>query len=102
VSKILKTILGVGVLGVLATLSLQTGLARWTFFELFAYVKGVDIVAPTMVREPPTDSPYQHWLETARERIPEFDGLLIDDVKTIGLPPWAEKGAGEGAREKTA
>ncbi|RPI00071.1 MAG: cupin domain-containing protein [Lysobacterales bacterium] len=73
---------------------LHTGLARMAFFELFAYVKGVDILGPTVVRERPTDSPYQRWLETARAEIPVFEGLVIEDVASIALRPWPQMGAG--------
>jgi len=73
---------------------LHTGLARRAFFELFAFVKGVDILGPTVVRERPTNSPYQHWLESARAEIPVFEGLVIDDVATIALRPWPQMGAG--------
>jgi uncharacterized RmlC-like cupin family protein len=73
---------------------LQTGLARRAFFELFAYVKGVDLLAPTVVREPPVDSPYERWLASARREIPMFEGLVIDDVATVALRPWPQMGAG--------
>ena len=88
------------VLAVLAVLALagfallHTGLARKAFFELFAYVKGVDVLGPTVVREPPVDSPYQRWLESAREEIPVFEGLVIDDVASIALRPWPQMGEG--------
>jgi gentisate 1,2-dioxygenase len=88
------------VLAVLAVLALagfallHTGLARKAFFELFAYVKGVDVLGPTVVREPPVDSPYQRWLESARAEIPVFEGLVIDDVASIALRPWPQMGEG--------
>ena len=83
-----------GGLALVAALLLHTGLARWGFFELFAYVKGVDVLGPTIVRELPVDSPYQRWLETARGEIPVFEGLVIDDIETIALRPWPQLGEG--------
>lgn len=88
------------VLAVLAVLALagvallHTGLARIAFFELFAYVAGVEMLGPTVVRELPMDSPYQRWLESAREDIPVFEGLVIDDVASIALRPWPQMGEG--------
>lgn len=77
-----------------AGIFLQTDLARWAFFELFAYVKGVDVVGSTIVRLLPTDSAYKRWLETARKELPVFEGLVIDDVATIELRPWPQMGDG--------
>lgn len=85
-------VLGCGAL--IAGVLLHTGLARKAFFELFAYVKGVDVLGPTVVREPPVDSPYQRWLETARSEIPVYEGLVIDNVETIALRPWPQLGEG--------
>lgn len=93
-ARILKIVGGLGVLAVAAFALLHTGLARRAFFELFAYVKGVEVLGPTIVREPPTDSPYQAWLEAARKEIPVFEGLVIDDVASITLKPWPQVGEG--------
>jgi len=93
-AKILTIIGGLGLLAFIAFVLLQTGLARRAFFELFAYVKDVAVVEPTVVREPPTDSPYQAWLDTARKEMPLFEGLVIDDVATIALQPWPQMGEG--------
>jgi hypothetical protein len=83
-----------GCAALVAGVLLHTGLARRAFFELFAYVKGVDVLGPTVVREPPVDSPYQRWLETARGEIPVYEGLVIDNVETIALRPWPQLGDG--------
>jgi len=93
-SRILKISAILFFLALAAFASLHTGLARRAFFELFAYVKGVDVLGPTTVREPAQDSPYQHWLETARNEIPLFEGLVIDDVATEPLKPWPQMGEG--------
>jgi len=70
------------------------GLARMAFFELFAYVKGVDVLGSTIVRELPTDSPYQAWLEKAKTEIPVFEGVGIEDVATVALDSWPQMGQG--------
>jgi hypothetical protein len=74
--------------------ALQTGLARRAFFEIFAFVKGVEVPSPTVLRELPEDSPYQHWLLNARTEIPVFDGLVIDDISQLSLLPWPQMGEG--------
>jgi uncharacterized RmlC-like cupin family protein len=93
-TRLPKILAALAVLALAGFALLQTGLARMAFFELFAYVKGVDILAPTVVREPPSESPYQRWLESARAEIPVFEGLVIDDVASIALRPWPQMGAG--------
>lgn len=77
-----------------AAVALHTGFARWAFFEVFALVKGDDLLTPTVVRDPPTDSPYDRWLELARDDIPLFEGLVIDDVSQVPLRPWPQMGTG--------
>jgi len=89
-----KILVGFLVLALAGFALLHTGLARWAFFELFAYVKGVDVVAPTVVREQPLDSPYQIWLQSAREELPVFEGLMIEDVAAVALRPWPQMGIG--------
>jgi mannose-6-phosphate isomerase-like protein (cupin superfamily) len=90
--RTLKMIAVLGAMALAAGIFLQTDLARWAFFELFSYVKGADVVGPTIVRLRPTDSAYQRWFETARKEIPVFEGLVIDDVATIELRPWPQMG----------
>ncbi len=65
-SRILKILVALVVLALVGVISLKTGLARQAFFELFAFVKGVDVLGPTVVRVPPHDSPYQRLLVTWR------------------------------------
>jgi quercetin dioxygenase-like cupin family protein len=74
--------------------AVQTGLVRQAFFALFAWVKGVDMVAPTVVRELPEDSPYQRWLERVRGHVPVREGLMIENVHEVALEPWPELGEG--------
>jgi uncharacterized RmlC-like cupin family protein len=93
-TRLPKVIAALALLAAAGFAMLHTGLARMAFFELFAYVKGVDVLAPTVVREPPVDSPYERWLESARQEIPVFEGLVIDDVATVALRPWPQMGAG--------
>jgi gentisate 1,2-dioxygenase len=49
-------------------------------------------VGPTMSRVVPRNTPYDHWLAEAKARIPFWSGLVIDDVRTIPLKPWADMG----------
>ncbi len=90
-AKILTTLV---VLLLAAVIALQTGLVRYAFYELFARVKGVDVLGPTIVRVPPEASPYDQWLRTARAEIPVLDGLVIDDVSSVALKPWPQMGVG--------
>lgn len=49
-------------------------------------------VGPTMSRVVPRDTPYDHWIEEAKKRIPVFEGIVIDDVRTVTLKPWPDMG----------
>src|SRR5260370_3933577 len=49
-------------------------------------------VGPTMSRVVPDNTPYDHWLAQARSRIPIFEGLVIDDARTMPVKPWPEMG----------
>jgi len=49
-------------------------------------------VGPTMSRVVPDNTPYDHWLAQARSRIPMFEGLVIDDARTMPVKPWPEMG----------
>lgn len=89
--KVALTLAAAALLGVLA---LHTGLARHAFFVVFTYVKSTDARPPTVVREPPTPSPYERWLEQARPEMPVFEGLVIKNVHTVGLQPWPQMGEG--------
>ncbi len=93
-SKFLKILAILVALALAAGVALETGFARQAFFELFARVKGVDVLGPTIVRYPPEDSPYERWLWRARAEIPVFDGLVIDDVSSIELQSWSQIGEG--------
>lgn len=93
-ATILKFFTGLFLVVIASFALLHTGLARKAFFELFAYVKGVDVLGPTIVRELPTDSPYQIWLKQARAEIPVLEGMIIDDVEHMVLRPWPQQGVG--------
>ena len=49
-------------------------------------------VGPTMSRVVPRNTPYDRWLAQAKTRMPFFSGLVIDDVRTAALAPWADMG----------
>ena len=93
-TKGLKLLAALGALLLTAAILLHTGLARRAFFELFAYVKGVEVLGPTVVRERPVDSPYETWLRQARLDVPMFEGLMIDDIEHVALRPWPQLGEG--------
>jgi gentisate 1,2-dioxygenase len=62
--------------------------ADWLFNR-----RGVEkLGAPLRVR--PQATPYEDWLSSARTTIPVHDCLIIDDVRSIELRPWAELGEG--------
>lgn len=67
---------------------------RTAFFRMFAYVKGVDVLGPTIVRERPENSPYQRWLQRNATGIPVYAGTGIDDVASKALQPWPQLGDG--------
>ena len=80
------------VLALAVQVSYQSGLARRVFFEVFALVKGVEVLGPTTVRIPPSDSPYEHWLREARQHVPMHESLVIEDIYSLELRPWPEMG----------
>lgn len=49
-------------------------------------------VGATMWRVRPDDTPYDKWFEGAKAKMPSFEGLLIDDVRTVVLKPWPDMG----------
>ncbi len=89
-----KILAVLGILLLAVGVAVKTGIARQAFFELFALVKGVDVLGPTVVRIPPRNSPYQQWLERAKTEIPVYEALFIKDVNSIELQPWPKMGAG--------
>ena len=93
-SRTAKIAITLSVAVLLGLLALQTGLARQAFFALFAYVKKVGVTPAAVVREAPTRSPYERWLEQARAEMPVFEGLVIEDVFTLELQPWPQMGEG--------
>ena len=44
------------------------------------------------VRVVPRNTPYDAWLDRAKSEIPLFEGLVIDDVRTVPLLPWPQMG----------
>ena len=49
-------------------------------------------VGPTAYRVDPTDTPYDRWYKRTKGKMPTFDGLMIQDVRTVPLKPWADMG----------
>lgn len=91
---ILAILAAIGVFIFTAILALKSGLARRVFYKMHACVKGEDLLASTILRTPPVNSPYQRWLERAKNEIPMFEGLLIQDIELVALSPWPQMGEG--------
>ena len=49
-------------------------------------------VGPNRWRVKPVDTPYDHWFERHQAEFPSFEGLFIQDVRTVPLKPWPDKG----------
>lgn len=57
--------------------------------------EGVDLsqVAPNIRRVSPTGrTPYEHWFEENKDKMPSFEGLIIQDARTEPLEYWEDKG----------
>lgn len=50
--------------------------------------KVMEKVGPSMSRVRPTNTPYEKWFAKARQEIPTFEGLVIQDARTEPLKPW--------------
>jgi uncharacterized RmlC-like cupin family protein len=85
---------GTGALTSKSPVALLKRLLRRVFFEIFARVKAVDVLGPTVIREIPVDSPYQAWLRKVSTEIPIFGQENVDDVATLPLRPWPQMGQG--------
>lgn len=97
-SRALRSVAVLGLLAVIlslaALLAIRSGLARTLFHEVYERVSGAEVLGPDAQRDPPTDSPYQRWLERVRDDVPVAGGGLIADVAAAELRPWPRKGAG--------
>ena len=49
-------------------------------------------IGPTMFRVRPQNTPYDKWFAKAKANMPTFEGLLIQDARTVPLKPWPDKG----------
>ena len=49
-------------------------------------------VGETMWRVKPQNTPYDQWFEKNKKRIPTFEGLVIQDARTVPLQPWEDMG----------
>ncbi|MDH3533923.1 MAG: hypothetical protein OEO82_13400, partial [Gammaproteobacteria bacterium] len=57
--------------------------------------EGVDLerVGPTTRRVSPVGrSPYEHWFQENKSKMPTFEGLLIQDARTEPLEYWEDMG----------
>jgi len=54
---------------------------------------GVSQVGPTMIRVNPLGrTPYEHWFTANKDKMPSFEGLVIQDARTEPLQYWDEYG----------
>ena len=60
--------------------------------ESTRYAAGTEQVGETMWRVLPRNTPYDQWFERNKERIPTFQGLVIQDARTEPLQPWEGMG----------
>ncbi len=51
-----------------------------------------DQVGKTMWRVRPHNTPYDQWFEKNKKRMPTFEGLVIQDARTVPLQPWEDMG----------
>jgi mannose-6-phosphate isomerase-like protein (cupin superfamily) len=49
-------------------------------------------IGPTMWRVRPQNTPYDRWFAKAKATMPTFEGLVIQDARTVALKPWPDKG----------
>ncbi len=49
-------------------------------------------VGANIYRVRPVDTPYERWFGKAKHHIPSFEGLVIQDARTIELAPWPGTG----------
>ena len=62
-------------------------------FDRLLLRRGIEKLGRT-IRVVPRDTPYDAWLARAKTGIPVFEGLVIDDVRTVNLQPWPQMGKG--------
>jgi hypothetical protein len=67
-------------------------LGKPLLFDLFQAVTGHEKLSGETFRMPPSNTPYERWLEEARDALPLFEGTVIQDVRTVALQPWAAMG----------
>jgi len=67
-----------------------------TFLTVTAYLRPVEQLAPTTFRYVPRNTPYDKWLTASKSAIPVYEGMLIENVNSIALPPWGGMGEGVG------
>lgn len=91
-SRILKiTLIAIPVLVAILILSWQHTVKPLAF-EAFQWVTGHQKLGANTFRMPPKNTPYDQWIERARSQIPLFEGIVINDVRTIELQPWPQLG----------
>ena len=69
--------------------------AQRTPVEVSQPEEGVDLewVGPTTRRVSPVGrSPYEHWFQENKDKMPTFEGLVIQDARTEPLAHWEDMG----------
>ena len=94
VNTLIAVIMGLLVLAFAMFVAVKSGFARWLFFETYAWVRGDEVLGPSLVYNPPINSPYQRWLADTRDEWPLNEGPVLHDVENIPLHPWAQMGDG--------
>jgi uncharacterized RmlC-like cupin family protein len=54
--------------------------------------KIMEKVGASISRVRPVNTPYEKWFAKAKETIPTFEGMVIQDARTIPLKPWQGMG----------
>ncbi len=91
---ILILVTSLSLLALSALIAFKSGFVRWLFFRVYAFVKGDELVGPSLVHNPPVNSPYQRWLERVGTDLPLHEGPVLHDIGHIALKPWPDIGAG--------
>ena len=52
-----------------------------------------------VMRELPLNSPYEKWFQKARADMPSFEGLIVQDARTVPLTLWPRMGRATPERQ---
>ncbi len=88
-----KCTIGVVFLSVLwvPSVALSQGLFDDAPIDSLRYTRS-EQVGETMWRVLPRNTPYDRWFEKNKQRMPTFEGLVIQDARTVPLQHWEDMG----------